>query len=156
MRIQHPSRLLGFVLVSLAAGFVGTAFMGDSVSTWYTQLIQPSWTPPAWVFAPVWTILYVCMGTAAYLVSCSPKRGKVFVLWLFLAHLLVNAFWSIAFFTLHEIALSVLIIVVLLSVIILLVALFSRYSKAAMYLMLPYVLWVLYATTLAIGILVLN
>jgi len=130
--------------------------MGDAVSSWYPTLNQPFWTPPSWLFGPVWTTLYVLMGTAAFLVSRSPKRGKVLVLWFFLAHLLVNGFWSIAFFTMQELVLSVVVILLLLALIIALMRLFWHYSHTATYLMVPYLVWVSYATTLAIGFLVLN
>lgn len=145
-----------FVGISLAAGFIGSFFTMDSVQTWYTTLNRPLWTPPNWVFAPVWTTLYVLMGTAAYLVSRSKKLGKTLVLWLFLAHLLVNLFWSIAFFALHELLLSVIVIVALLGLIIVLMRLFWRYSHLATYLMVPYLVWVSYATTLSVGYLFLN
>lgn len=156
MKLRDLVTLAVFIALSQLAGLVGALFMGDSIQTWYPALIQPSWTPPNWVFAPVWTLLYLFMGTAAYLVSRSNKLGKTFVLWLFLAHLLVNAFWSIAFFTLHELLLSVLVILLLLGLIILLAVLFRGYSKTAAYLMVPYILWVAYATSLSIGFLVLN
>lgn len=145
-----------FILVSLAAGFIGSFFTMDSIQTWYMTLNRPSWTPPNWVFGPVWTTLYVLMGTAAYLVSRSKKLGKSFVLWLFLAHLLVNTFWSIAFFGMHELLLAVFVIVLLFGLILLLMRLFWRYSHMATYLMVPYLLWVSYASTLNIGLLFLN
>lgn len=156
MRLGSIAALAFFVGISLAAGFVGSFFTMDSVQTWYATLNRPSWTPPNWVFAPVWTTLYVLMGTAAYLVSRSKKLGKTLVLWLFLAHLLVNLFWSIAFFTLHELLLSVIVIVALLGLIIVLMRLFWRYSHLATYLMVPYLVWVSYATTLSVGYLFLN
>lgn len=156
MRAGSLLSLAFFILISLAAGFIGSFFTMDSVQTWYTTLNRPSWTPPNWVFGPVWTTLYVLMGTAAYLVSRSKKLGKTLVLWLFLAHLLVNTFWSIAFFTLHELLLSVIVIVALLGLIIVLMRLFWRYSHLATYLMVPYLLWVSYASTLSVGYLLLN
>ena len=156
MRITSLLLLAFFVLVSLAAVFIGSFFTMDSVQTWYTTLNRPSWTPPNWVFGPVWTTLYVLMGTAAYLVSRSKKLGKSFVLWLFLAHLLVNTFWSIAFFAMHELLLSVIVILVLLCLILLLMRLFWRYSRMATYLMVPYLLWVSYASTLNVAYLFLN
>jgi len=145
-----------FIAISLLAGVVGSAFMGTSIETWYPTLVHPSFTPPNWVFGPVWTLLYILMGIAAYLVSRTKKLGVTFVLWLYFAHLIVNAFWSIVFFTLHEILLSVFVILLLLGLIILLAALFYRYSRFAAYLMVPYILWVSYAAALSIGFLVLN
>lgn len=148
--------LAGFVLVSLAAGFLGSFFTMDQITTWYATLTKPSWTPPNWVFGPVWTTLYALMGVAAYLVSRSKKLGKTLVLWLFFAHLIVNALWSIVFFGLHELELALGIIVLLWALIVLLMRLYWRYSHVATYLMIPYLLWVSYATTLNLGIIFLN
>ncbi len=148
--------LVFFVGISLLAGFLGSFATMGNVTTWYPTLVHPSWTPPTWVFAPVWTTLYVLMGIAAFLVSQSKKVGKIFVLWLFSAHLLVNAFWSIAFFGMHELQLSVLVILMLLGLIYTLMRLFWRHSHVASYLMVPYLLWVTYATSLTIGFLFLN
>lgn len=156
MRLGSFFALLFFVLLSLGAGFIGSAFTMSEIGTWYAGLTKPSWTPPNWVFGPVWTTLYVLMGTAAFLVSRSKKLGKYPVLWLFAAHLVVNTLWSIVFFTLHELLLATLVILLLDALVALLIKFFWRYSHAASYLLVPYLLWCLYATTLTIGILVLN
>ncbi len=156
MRRINILSLAFFVGVSLLAGFAGSFSTMDSITGWYQTVVHPSWTPPNWVFGPVWTTLYVLMGVAAYLVSRSPRPGKFLALWLFLAHLLVNAFWTIAFFGMHELLLSVLVILVLLGLIVALMRLYWGHSKLATYLMVPYLLWVSYATTLTIGFLVLN
>lgn len=145
-----------FVGISLLAGFIGSFATMGSIETWYTTLVHPSWTPPNAVFGPVWTTLYVLMGIAAYLVSRSPKLGKTMVLWLFVLHLLVNLFWTIAFFGMHELLLAAIAIVVLLGLIVALMRLFWRYSHTATYLLVPYLLWVSYATSLSIGFVVLN
>ena len=156
MRIRSPWTLALCIGASLLAGGVGSLFMGDSIATWYTTLTKPSWTPPNYVFGPVWTTLYVLMGTAAYLVIRTKKLGSKLVGWFFFAHLLVNAFWSIAFFTMHEVLLAAFVIVLLWVLIVMLIIAFYRYSRAASYLMVPYLLWVTYATTLNIGFLFLN
>lgn len=148
--------LVFFVGVSLLAGFIGSFATMDNLTGWYTTLVRPAWTPPNWVFGPVWTTLYVLMGTAAFLVSRSKKFGKSLALWLFLGHLLVNMFWSIAFFGMHELLLAVVVILILIVLIVTLMRLFWRHSHAATYLLIPYLLWTLYATTLTIGFLVLN
>lgn len=148
--------LIFFILVSLSAGALGSLSMGGSIEGWYATLTRPFWTPPNWVFAPVWTALYVLMGCVAYLVSQSNTRGKIFALWLFLAHLLVNAFWSIAFFGMHEILLATVVIVFLWLLILLLMRLFWKHSHTATYLLVPYLLWVTYASTLNVGLLLLN
>jgi len=156
MRAGSILALAGFVLVSLAAGFFGSFFTMDQIGTWYATLTKPSWTPPNWVFGPVWTTLYILMGVAAFLVSRSKKLGKTLVLWLFFAHLIVNTLWSIVFFGLHELELALAIIVLLLALIVLLMRLYWRYARVATYLMIPYLLWVSYATTLNLGIIFLN
>lgn len=156
MRISALLSLAFFVGVSLAAGLIGSFSMMESINGWYTTLVRPSWTPPNWVFGPVWTTLYVLMGVAAFLVSRAKKLGKSLVLWLFLAHLLVNAFWTIAFFGMHELLLAVIVILVLIALILVLMRLYWRYSRMATYLMIPYLAWVLYATSLSVGFLVLN
>jgi translocator protein len=156
MRAGTILSLAFFVSVSLAAGFIGSFATMDAINGWYTTLVRPSWTPPNWVFGPVWTTLYVLMGIAAFLVWRSKKLGKLLAIWLFLAHLLVNMFWSIAFFGMHELLLSALVIIVLLGLIVALMRLYWNHSRLATYLMVPYLLWVAYATTLTFGFLVLN
>lgn len=156
MNIAAILSFLFFVGISLLAGFIGTLSMGDSLQTWYPMLVHPAWTPPNWIFGPVWTTLYVLMGTAAFLVSRSKRFGKYLALWLFIAHLFVNAFWTIAFFGMHELLLAAIVILLLDGLIIALMRLFWRHSRTATYLMIPYLLWVLYATSLSLGFLVLN
>ncbi len=156
MRPGSYAALGFFVGVSLLAGFLGSFATAGSINGWYATLVRPGWTPPNEVFAPVWTLLYILMGTAAFLVSRSKRIGKYFVLWLFLAHLLVNTFWSIAFFALQDLLLSVLVILMLFGLIVTLMRLYWRHSHMAVYLMVPYLAWVTYATTLAVGFLLLN
>ncbi len=76
MKLKDYLALACFILISLLAGFIGSFFTMDQIGSWYATLNRPSWTPPNWVFGPVWTTLYVLMGTAAYLVSRSKKLGK--------------------------------------------------------------------------------
>lgn len=156
MRCGTIFAFLFFVGVSLAAGFAGSFFTLDSIPGWYATLNRPSWTPPNWVFGPVWTTLYVLMGVSAFLVSRSKKLGKYLALWLFLAHLLVNLFWSIAFFGMHELLLAMIVILVLFGLIVALMRMYRAHSRLAVYLMAPYLLWVLYASTLNLGFLILN
>ena len=156
MTARNFLALCAFVLISLSAGWLGSVFTMDAIPTWYATLAKPAWNPPNWVFGPVWTALYVLMGTAAYLVSRSRKLGKYPVLWLFFAHLLVNLFWSVAFFGMQEVLLALIVIVFLLGLIALLMRLYWRHSRLATWLMVPYLLWVTYATSLNAAILFLN
>lgn len=145
-----------FVALSLLAGFIGSFFTMPAIEGWYATINRPFWTPPNWVFGPVWTTLYVLMGIAAGLVWSSRKLGRVFAIWLFVAHLVVNSLWSIVFFGLQEPGAALAIIATLWLVIIAMMRVFSRFSRAAAYLLVPYLLWVTYASTLNAGIVFLN
>lgn len=146
-----------WVGLSLATGYVGAYLSFDGVSTWYASLIQPSWTPPNWMFAPLWFVLYLCMGIAAAKVSKAAHRtGKKYVLRLFAFHLLVNASWPYVFFGLHLPVLAFIIMCLLWLYILILILLFSTYSRRASLLLVPYSLWVAYAATINAGIIFLN
>lgn len=153
-------RTLGMFILcigaSLFAGFYGSTATVPNITTWYANLVRPSWTPPNWVFMPVWTLLYVLMGTSVALVWKSARKGILWPVAFFFVHLLVNAYWSIAFFGQHQVALAVGIIGVMWTMIAIMMLWFWRYSRLATYLLVPYLVWVTYATTLNIGIMVLN
>jgi tryptophan-rich sensory protein len=151
--------IIPFVLLiglSLLVGYVGSVFTLDAIPTWYALLQKPAWTPPNWVFGPVWTTLYVLMGAAAALVWNSKRLGRSFVVILFLGHLVLNLGWSIAFFAFHMPVLAMLVITMLWISIVVLMLLYMRYSRRAVYLMVPYLLWVTYASSLNLGIIFLN
>lgn len=154
MRTIYAS--LFFVALSLLAGFLGSFATMPAIDGWYSTLTRPSWTPPNEVFGPVWTTLYVLMGIAAGLVWSSRMLGRVFAIWLFVAHLVVNTLWSIVFFGLQEPGAALIIIAVLWLVIVAMMRVFSRFSRVAAYLLVPYLLWVTYASTLNAGIVFLN
>lgn len=141
---------------SFLAGAIGSSVTIDQIPTWYASLTKPTWTPPEWVFAPVWNVLYLCMGSAAALVWGTHKIGRVLALWLFFAHLAVNALWSVVFFGLEELWLALWVIFVLWVSVGLLTLIFARYSKWAAFLMVPYFLWVSYAMSLNLGFAILN
>ncbi len=144
------------IVLALAAGGIGSIYTLPSITTWYASLVQPSWTPPNWVFGPVWTTLYVLMGISAGLVWKSSKPGKKFALGIFFAHLIVNTAWSVVFFGLHDALAALMIIKSLWVLIVILMILFWKYSRTAAYLLIPYLLWVTYATSLNLGIILLN
>ncbi len=120
-----------------------------SIPTWYETLNKPSWTPPNWVFGPVWTTLYILMGVAAWLVW---RRGgfaaAALPLSLFLVQLALNAAWSGIFFSWHRPGLAFLEIVILWFAILATLVLFWREKPAAGWLLVPYWLWVGYAAAL--------
>ena len=150
--------ILVFVLVCELAGFVGSVFTRPSIPGWYAGLVKPSFNPPNWIFAPVWTTLYVLMGLSAFLVyEKGLKKNEVKkALGVFAVQLVLNALWSIVFFGAHMILGAAVLIVVLWALIAASIWLFSRISKAAAYLLVPYILWVSFATVLNISLYVLN
>ncbi len=138
--------LLGWLLVAFAAGSVGAVASVDA-SSFYAELSKPSWAPPAAVFGPVWSALYALMGVAAWLVWRSP--GSKGVAWgLFGAQLAANALWSWLFFAWHRGALAAVEVLVLLALIVATVGAFWRTSRLAALLLVPYLLWVSFASVL--------
>lgn len=153
-------KLLFFsIALSQSAGVIGSFFTANSVRTWYPTLEKPFFNPPSWVFAPVWTTLYTLMGISLYLVwqkTLSSKKGNAFAVWLFLAHLGINALWSIIFFGAKDLLAALITILVLWGMIASLIKLFYRVHKTAGYLLVPYLAWVSFATLLNAAILLLN
>ena len=135
--------LAAWILVSLSAGFFGSRF---SPGEWYALLEKPSWNPPGWVFGPVWTILYILMGVAVWLVWKS--RGFSGAVYLFLEQLALNALWSYLFFGINRPGLAFLEILVLWVLILATMLAFRRVSTTAGALMVPYLLWVSFASVL--------
>ncbi len=121
---------------------------------WYPSLSAPLGTPPAWVFAPVWTLLYVLMGTAAWLVWCRPGARLPLLLWGW--QLLVNAAWNPLFFGLHAISAALVVSVLLVVLVGLTAVAFARRSRTGGALMFPYLLWTCYAAYLNAGFWSLN
>lgn len=143
--------------LSLLAGALGSWFTGDAVRTWYPELAKPWFTPPSWVFGPVWTILYVLMGIAAAIISkYGDLEGRRDALALFGTQLAFNAFWSMVFFGLRSPLLGLIVIVALWLMITACVVGFWRINKAASVLMVPYLAWISFATTLNFSIYQLN
>tara|TARA_R110002167_G_scaffold24608_10_gene86283 strand:- start:836 stop:1309 length:474 start_codon:yes stop_codon:yes gene_type:complete len=138
------------VSVCLIIGFLSSFATQSSVNGWYQQLNKPSFNPPNWVFAPVWTVLYIMMGIAAGIVWAKGlhHRWVKTALYHFGFQLLLNASWSIIFFGLHEPFLALLVILALLVLLILTIRWFKVVSDLAAYLLIPYLLWVCFATML--------
>jgi tryptophan-rich sensory protein len=138
--------LLGWLLAAFAAGAVGAVASVDAAS-FYAQLSKPSWAPPAWVFGPVWTALYALMGVGAWLVWRSPDSRGV-ALGLFVAQLAANALWSWLFFAWHRGALAAAEVLVLLALIVATGVAFWRTSRLGALMLVPYLLWVSFASVL--------
>ncbi len=147
--------LVFFLLLSAAAAAFGGMFAGG---LWYEGLTKPALNPPAWLFGPVWTLLYILMAVAAWLVwrSRKPKRDRHVALGLYLVQLLLNALWSWIFFGLHSLTGALVEILLLNVAIIATIFAFRRVSVTAARIMVPYWLWVCFATYLTWGIRSLN
>lgn len=151
-------RLIIAVLIPLLVGSAGGGFTASEISGWYAQLNKPSWNPPNWLFGPVWTILYILMGIALYLiwkagVNTSLKQTAVI---LFAVQLILNFFWSIIFFNQHQIGWALVEIIVMWGFILLTIFSFSRINNTAAWLLVPYISWVSFATILNYTIWKLN
>lgn len=146
------------VSICLLVGFLASIATQSSVTTWYTTLEKPFFTPPNYLFAPVWTILYVLMGISAGIVW---SRGLHHIwvktaLYHFVFQLLFNALWSVVFFSLQQVFWGLLTIITLILLILLTIKWFKVVNKTAAYLLIPYAVWVLYAMALNFEIWRLN
>lgn len=148
--------LLFFVALAQAAGILGSLATIPNIDSWYAFLIKPALNPPSWIFGPVWTLLYTLMGVASYLVWKTKKSWRKRALGLYFMHLVVNASWSLIFFGEQNIAMALGTIVLLDILIFWVVRRFYKVSKIAAYLMIPYLLWVLFATYLNASLFFLN
>lgn len=144
-----------FVVLCLAAGAIGGLATAQSVTDWYPTLAKPAWNPPSWVFAPVWTTLYVLMALAAWLVWRKGPAAK-FALRMFVVQLVLNVAWSFLFFGARSPGLAVAEIVVLWLAIMATTRAFFRLSQPAGLLMLPYIAWVSFAAVLNLAVWRLN
>ncbi|MDA1314761.1 MAG: tryptophan-rich sensory protein [Acidobacteria bacterium] len=145
--------LVVLVTICLAVGFVGSLATRTSVDTWYAGLSKPAWTPPNWVFGPVWTLLYILMAVAAWLVvRQSVLRESRLAIFAFGVQLVLNLAWSFLFFWLRVPGIAFFEIWVLWTAILVTVVLFFRVSATAGWLMAPYLVWVSYAAALNFAI----
>jgi benzodiazapine receptor len=146
------------ILVPLVSGAAVGILTMSGVNEWYTTLNKPWFTPPNYVFGPVWTVLYILMGISLYLVVIQGWENKTVKtgIVLFAAQLGVNLLWSIIFFGLHSPLAGLACILILLALIVATIISFSRLSKPAAVLLLPYLAWVCIATALNAGVFLLN
>src|SRR5579862_5761728 len=149
--------LVMFFGICFAVGASGSVFTASSAKTWYPGLLKPPGTPPPWVFGPVWSILYLLMAAAAWLVWRKRIHEDVsLALALFVAQLILNGLWSVIFFGLRKPGAALAEIIVLLATIAMTVMRFAELSPLAFWLMMPYGAWVSYASYLNFGIWRLN
>lgn len=152
--IRQTLALMGWLALCFTAA-AGAAFV--SIDGWYATLIKPSWNPPSWLFGPVWSLLYVMMGVAAWLVWCEGGwKLRRQALGFFLVQLLLNALWTPLFFGLHQPGMAFAEIIALWLSLFATVTLFWREKKVAGFLLLPYLVWVTFAALLNFKIWRLN
>ena len=141
--MHHWKSLVFFLALVFAAAAIGSTAVPDA---WFASLMKPSFNPPNWIFAPVWTVLYVFMAIAAWRVYRVVGARAAVILWT--AQLLCNAIWSPLFFGLHRIDLALADILLLLALVVATIIAFFRYDRGAGILLLPYAGWVTFATLL--------
>jgi len=157
MKKNSKFQIFTFIIACLGVGFLSSYFSGNSVAVTYATLSKPFFAPPSSVFGPVWSILYILIGIAAYLVwKQKDEIDTTKAMRLFVAQLVLNFFWSIIFFRWHNIGLAFYEIVALLILVILTITAFHKISKKAAYLMIPYALWIAFATLLTYSIWINN
>ena len=158
MKLKDILKLIVCVVACLAAGAIGSVFTRSAIPTWYATLEKPSFNPPNWLFAPVWTLLYILMGVAAFLVwrRGLENRQVRIALIVFLIQLILNALWSVVFFGLESPLYGLAIISILWVAILVTVIKFFSISRVASVLMWPYLLWVTFAAVLNASIWLLN
>ena len=163
MKINNTLKLIIAIVVSEAAGVIGSVFTTPSIAGWYAGIVKPALNPPAWVFGPVWTTLFALMGIAAFLIwreynklTLSEVEGLVIqrkkqikiALGIFLSQLVLNTLWSIIFFGLHSPGGALIEITFLWLAILATIIAFYKISKPAAWLLVPYILWVSFAAYL--------
>jgi len=167
MKSKNIFALVAAIVICELAGVIGSVFTITAIPIWYAGLVKPPLNPPAWIFAPVWTLLYLLMGVAVFLIfragegksgpesgrGAGPRRAALFV---FAFQLALNVLWTALFFGLHSPVLGLICIVALWLAIIWTMFAFHKISRPATYLLAPYLLWVTFAAYLNLAIFLLN
>ena len=152
------NKFLSFVLfffITYSASFIGGMVTISFKEPWYSQLVKPNLNPPDWIFAPVWTTLYLMMTLAIWFFWHS-KNKDINTIYIYFIHIVFNTTWSIVFFALHQIFLALIVLLILICLIIILILRFKRVNIVSSYLMIPYLLWTTFALFLNLNLLILN
>ena len=144
-----------FFIITFSASFIGGLVTISFKDPWYSQLVKSNFNPPDWIFAPVWTTLYLMMTLAIWFFWHS-KNKEIKTIYIYFIHIVFNTTWSIVFFGLHQILLALIVLLILIILIIILILKFKRVNKVSSYLMIPYLLWSCYALFLNLNLYVLN
>jgi benzodiazapine receptor len=150
-------KFLFSLFICFSPAVIGGLVTAKNICPWYDTLSKPSFTPPNWVFSPAWTILYTLMAISLFFVlKTANSKDKTYGLVFFAIQLFLNGLWSVLFFGLHSILGALANIILLLLFIILTMLKFYKISKPAFYLLIPYLLWVSFATALNFAVFILN
>ena len=144
-----------FFIITYSASFIGGMATISFKEPWYSGLVKSNYNPPDWIFAPVWTTLYLMMTIAIWLFWHSKNRDMK-TIYIYFIHIIINTTWSITFFVFHKILISVLVLITLIIMIIILIKNFKRVNLISSYLMIPYLLWSCFALVLNLSIYYLN
>jgi tryptophan-rich sensory protein len=156
--LKQTGILIGAISICLLAGFIGSLVTIPAIPGWYAGLVKPAFTPPSWIFAPVWTTLYILMGISLFLVlrAGSATREVRTARMLFSVQILLNIGWSFAFFGNQSLLSGFIVIVILWIVLLATLIQFSRVSRTAGILLVPTFVWVSFASYLNYSLMVVN
>tara|TARA_B100000700_G_scaffold47182_1_gene49687 strand:- start:607 stop:1074 length:468 start_codon:yes stop_codon:yes gene_type:complete len=152
------NKFLSFVLffiITFSASFIGGLVTFTFKEPWYSELTKSNFNPPDWIFAPVWTTLYLMMTLAIWFFWHSKNR-EMNTIYIYFIHIVFNTTWSVVFFGFHNIFLALVNLIILIFLIVILIIRFGRVNKVSSYLMIPYLLWSSFALFLNYRLLVLN
>ena len=144
-----------FFIMTYSASFIGGMVTISLKEPWYSQLVKSAYNPPDWVFAPVWTALYLMMTLAIWFYWHSKNR-EMNTIYIYFIHVVFNTTWSIVFFGMHQILLALIVLMILIVLIIILILKFKRVNYTSSLLMIPYLLWCCYALFLNFNLYILN
>ena len=144
-----------FALITYSASVIGSIATIEFKEPWYSLLSKPTFNPPSWIFAPVWTTLYLMMTIAVWNFWHSKNRDMNTV-YIYFIHLIFNTTWSIVFFVFHKLILALIVLFILISLITVLLFRFKRVNMVSFYMMIPYLLWCCYALILNLNLILLN
>jgi benzodiazapine receptor len=157
--MRSALRLLSCLVLCFAVAALGAWVTRPQIPTWYATLVKPSWTPPAWLFPVVWNVLYLLMALSLWRLWERAREhvaGAESAIWLFMAQLALNAAWSPTFFGLHAIRSGLAIIVALAIVLVVTIGAAFRVDRLAAWMLVPYLGWIVYASSLNAAIAILN
>jgi tryptophan-rich sensory protein len=156
MYMRNWIKLVISIAVPQVVALSGAFFTITGTGSWYQNIAKPSWNPPNWVFGPVWTLLYLLMGIALFIIWKSENRDKRTAIIFWVIQLALNFLWTILFFNQHQILGAFIEMILLWIMILMTIIYFARISKLAAWLMVPYIAWVSFAALLNYAIWQLN